>query len=119
MTPLRVACVALPLALAVLGAACGTSTPSTPALTQVALPPWDGGADAGCSIDTTSIRVQCTMAYRIEGDPYACVGFDSQGMGSTAACTAACHSGLVCSLSGLSDGTYAVVCQTGCASPEH
>jgi hypothetical protein len=119
MIPLTSIIAVLPFGLAVVCMACGSTTSTTPALTQVPLPPWDGGADAGCSIATTSVRVQCTTAYRIEGDPRTCPGFDSQGTGSTAACTAACRSGLVCSLSGLSDGTSAVVCESSCASPEH
>ena len=110
---------AMILAWVTLAAACGPPPDRAPGLTLVALPPWDGGAEAGCAIGTSGARVQCTTAYRITGDPFACPGFDDSGAGTTAACETACRSGLVCSLSGISDGTSAVACQSDCASPEH
>jgi hypothetical protein len=115
-------CVLVP-ALGAIGAslcaACGSSSAGATPLTLVALPEYDGGADAGCSISGESVRVQCDSVYRITGDPRECPGFDSNGSGTTAECQAVCMSGLVCTLSGISDGTSAVACAAGCASPEH
>jgi hypothetical protein len=105
--------------VAALSVACSSSSGGATPLTLVALPEYDGGADAGCSITGESVRVQCDTVYRITGDPHQCPGFDSNGNGTTAECQAVCMSGLVCSLSGISDGTSAVACSAGCASPEH
>ena len=110
---------AMGLALTTLAAGCGSSGTGSNGLSLEAVHPWDGGADAGCVISSTGIRVTCATAYRIQGDPYACPGFDPSGAGTTSACSAACMSGLSCTLAGLSDGTNAVDCQAGCASPEH
>jgi len=107
------------LVLAVLGLACGSSSPSGPVLSlTAALNPWDGGDEAGCSIAGSGTRVGCDTVYRITGDPSACAGFDG-GTGSAARCEVLCNSGLVCSLTGLSDGTNGVDCSANCASPEH
>jgi hypothetical protein len=99
--------VALPLVV-VLG--CGSDGPDP--LTLVPLPAWDGGADAGCVIGRSAVTVQCAPAYRISGDPEACPGFDA-GVGASSACEMVCTS-RVCNLSGLSDGTSAVVCEADC-----
>ena len=97
---------------------CGSSGPSGPTLAVTSLNPWDGGADAGCTITPGSTRSGCAVVFPITGDPYACPGFDDGGAGSAATCQAVC-SGPVCSLAGLSDGTNVVDCQSACASPEH
>ena len=107
------------VALAVFSSACSSSSGGATGLTLVPLPAWDGGADAACTISTSGERVQCDTVYRITGDPHQCPGFDATGAGTTAECQAACMSGLVCSLSGVSDGTSAVACSAACASPEH
>lgn len=107
------------LALIALATACGNQAATGPTQSFVPLFPWDGGADAGCSIGTTGERVGCATAYVVSGNPYACAGFDDGGAGSTETCKAACMSGLVCNLSGLSDGTNVVDCTANCASPEH
>lgn len=120
MKPSWHACGSIEVAVIAVAAACG-SGPHADSLAPsfVTLPPWDGGADAGCTIETNGTAIQCATAYRISGDPYACPGFDDAGAGSTTTCQAICQSGLVCNLSGLSDGTSAVDCQSGCASREH
>jgi hypothetical protein len=110
---------AIGFALVALAMGCSSSSDGSNGLSFVALHPWDGGAEAGCAISASGVRVTCATAYRITGNPAVCAGFDDMGAGSTAACQAACMSGLACTLAGLSDGTNAVDCQAGCASPEH
>jgi hypothetical protein len=109
---------ALGLSLLTLATACSSSTGTGPGLTFTGLNPWDGGADAGCSIGTSGTRIGCATAYRIEGNPVECPGFDSGVTGSADTCKVVCNSGLVCALAGLSDGTNAVDCSANCASPE-
>lgn len=96
-----------------LGACSGSDGPSP--LTQVPLPPWDGGADAGCAIASTAIPIECATALRITGDPYACAGFDDAGSGAISTCEGLCD-GRICGLSGLSDGSSAVVCGAKCSA---
>jgi hypothetical protein len=86
---------AMGLALTTLAAGCGSSGTGSNGLSLEAVHPWDGGADAGCVISSTGIRVTCATAYRIQGDPYACPGFDPSGAGTTSACSAACMSGSI------------------------
>ena len=101
MKPPCPACCVIELAMVALAAASGGAPQEhSPALSFVPLPPWDGGADAGCTIETSGSVIQCATAYRISGDPSACPGFDDAGAGSTARCQAACQSGLVCILVG-------------------
>ncbi len=109
----------LGIGLLVAAFGCGSSGPSAPSLSFTTLHPWDGGADAGCTISPSGTRVGCATAYPIEGDPSACPGFDATGTGSSSTCIVVCNSGLVCTLTGLSDGTNAVDCSANCASPEH
>jgi len=97
----------------VLGGCSGSDGPAP--LTQVALPAWDGGADAGCTLAPTAVAMECGSAYRIGGDPYVCPGFDDAGTGATIRCEAVCQS-KDCHLSGLSDDTSAVVCGAGCSA---
>ncbi len=109
----------LGLVFAAFAGGCGTSSTGANGLSFVPLHAWDGGAEAGCAISPSGVHVSCSVAHRIDGNPSACSGFDASGAGSTAACSAACMSGLTRKLAGLSDGTNAVDCQASCASPEH
>ena len=106
------------LASAIAGCS-STATPSGPSPSFTAIHPWAGGADADCTVGASSTSVGCDTAFPITGDPYACPGFNDAGNGSSAACEVVCRSALVCSLSGLSDGTNAVDCAANCGSPEH
>ena len=102
-------------------AGCGdSSTAAAPAgLSLVAVFPSDAGADAGCTVSSSALKVGCATVYEISGNPTACPGFDGAGNGVTATCQAICKSQLTCKLSGLSDGTDVVACTAACGSPEH
>jgi len=111
---------ALRVSLVASAIACGTSSGGTgTSLAIVAVHPWDGGAEAGCSIGSGGVKVGCATIYPITGNPSACAGFDEAGAGITATCQAVCMSGLTCQLAGLSDGENVVDCTATCASPEH
>lgn len=103
---------------ALLVAGCSSSSASGTSLSLTAIHGWDGGADAGCTISGSGTKVGCDTVYPIAGNPYACAGFDG-GAGTTTRCEVVCSSGLVCALTGLSDGTNGVDCSASCASPEH
>jgi hypothetical protein len=102
--------IALPLV------ASGGSDSDGPApLTQVALLAWEGAADAGCAVATSVVAIECASAHRISGDPHACPGFAATGTGAPGYCEGVCES-TACHLSGLSDGSSAVVCGSGCSA---
>jgi len=112
---------AFAMGLLLLAAGCSSSSAASgPTLSFTPVHPWDGGADASCTVGTGNTHVGCATAYPLAGNPYACQGFDDAGAGSADTCKVVCGSAaLVCSLAGLSDGTNAVDCQSNCGSPEH
>jgi hypothetical protein len=100
-------------------AACASSSvgSTVPAISEVPLGVWDGG-DAACSVERAAVQVGCATGHRIMGDPNACVGF-SDGTGNADTCERICGTVSGCTVTGLSDGTSAVVCLSHCSNNAH
>ena len=114
----RLPAAAVGLCIVALVPGCGSSSAGTGSgLSLVAVHPWDGGADAGCTIGSAGVKVGCATTYTITGDPFACPGFLA-GAGTTTACKSSCMGQLTCQLTGLSNGKNAVECTSDCSSPE-